>query len=239
MKVLSIGNSFSQDAQRYLSQLAKSDEADIYCVNLYVGGCPLSLHYENMINNAENYDFEICGRAAEQKISIAEAIKMEEWDIITLQQVSHESFNYNTYTPYIEKLAEYIRGSCPKAKLILHNTWGYENDSERLLSVGYNSFEKMSEDIEKAYKIAADSIKADGIIPSGRTMLNLFKNGLKPHRDTFHADLGYGRYAIALTWYGYLMGKDVMKNKFKDFDMLVTEKEIQIAKEAAKEALEV
>ena len=70
-------------------------------------------------------------------------------------------------------------------------------------------------------------------------MLNLFKKLLKPHRDTFHADLGYGRYSIALTWYGDLTGKDVMENKFRNFDIPVTEKEIQIAKEAAKEALEV
>ena len=239
MKILSIGNSFSQDAQRYLSQLAKADGVDIYCVNLYIGGCPLSAHYENMVNNAESYDFEICGRAAERKISIAEAVKMEEWDVVTLQQVSHESFNYNTYTPYIEKLAEYVRENCPKAKLVLHHTWGYEAGSERLSNVGYQSFEKMSEDIEKAYKTAADNIKADGIIPSGKTMLKLFKKWLKPHRDTFHADLGYGRYAIALTWYGYLTGNDVMRNKFRDFDIPVTEKEIQIAKEAVKEALEV
>ena len=51
MKVLSIGNSFSQDAQRYLHRLAKEDGTFIKCVNLYIGGCSLQTHYINMLEN--------------------------------------------------------------------------------------------------------------------------------------------------------------------------------------------
>ena len=36
MKVLSIGNSFSQDATRYLHQIAKNSGDDFKTVNLYV-----------------------------------------------------------------------------------------------------------------------------------------------------------------------------------------------------------
>jgi len=34
MNILSIGNSFSQDAQRYLHQIARADKTDLKCVNL-------------------------------------------------------------------------------------------------------------------------------------------------------------------------------------------------------------
>ena len=48
MKILSIGNSFSQDAQRYLHRLAKNEGVDMKTVNLYIGGCPLRSHYLNI-----------------------------------------------------------------------------------------------------------------------------------------------------------------------------------------------
>ncbi len=235
MKVLSIGNSFSQDAQRYLSRVSNGE---IYSVNLCIGGCTLRKHYENMLTGEALYDLQICGEDTDEKISLTDGIKLQEWDVITLQQASHESFDINTYTPYIEGLAELLRKECPKAKILIHRTWGYEEGSEKLASMSYNSFEDMNEDIKKAYNEASQFINADGIIPSGDTVLNLFKMGLKPHRDGFHIDLGYGRYALALTWYGYLTGKDIQENSFRDFDVFVTEGEIEAVKTAVKTALE-
>lgn len=41
MKLLSIGNSFSTDAQRWLRDLAAAEGHDLYCVNLYIPGCSL------------------------------------------------------------------------------------------------------------------------------------------------------------------------------------------------------
>ena len=38
MNVLSIGNSFSQDAQRYLHRIAKVDSFTLNTFNLYIGG---------------------------------------------------------------------------------------------------------------------------------------------------------------------------------------------------------
>ena len=50
MKVLAIGNSFSNDAMRYLHGIAKADGVDMKTVNLFIGGCPLSRHYANIHN---------------------------------------------------------------------------------------------------------------------------------------------------------------------------------------------
>ena len=52
MKVLAIGNSFSNDAMRYLHGIAKADGVDMKTVNLFIGGCPLSRHYANIHNDA-------------------------------------------------------------------------------------------------------------------------------------------------------------------------------------------
>ena len=61
MDILSIGNSFSQDAQRYLHQIAKADGVDIHSFNLYIGGCPLSKHYRNMLSEESVYTLEMNG----------------------------------------------------------------------------------------------------------------------------------------------------------------------------------
>ena len=57
MKVLSIGNSFSQDAQRYLHEIAKNDGVDLFSVNLFIGGCSLETHYNNIVENNANYSY--------------------------------------------------------------------------------------------------------------------------------------------------------------------------------------
>lgn len=44
LKILAIGNSFSEDATRYLHQLANAAGIDTKIVNLYIGGCPLERH---------------------------------------------------------------------------------------------------------------------------------------------------------------------------------------------------
>ena len=40
MRVLAIGNSFSQDATTYLHQTAAAQGVALDVLNLYIGGCP-------------------------------------------------------------------------------------------------------------------------------------------------------------------------------------------------------
>ena len=56
MKILAIGNSFSQDATRYLREIAKSNGDKIKVINLFIGGCPLYKHYLNILQNKESYN---------------------------------------------------------------------------------------------------------------------------------------------------------------------------------------
>lgn len=238
MKVLSIGNSFSQDAHRYLHKVAKADGVDLKCVNLYIGGCSLSRHFINMNNDAKAYSFEFNGESTGIMVTMKEAIQSDNWDYITLQQASPYSPYYDSYQPYLQELSKYVRYHAPKSKLLLHQTWAYEQGSERLESMQYENQEDMFRDLELAYAKAGKDINVDGIIPAGQCLQNLLANGIvKVHRDTFHADFGVGRYAIALTWYGYLTGNDVEGNSLTEFDQPVSEEEIKIAQKSAMQAL--
>lgn len=233
MNILSIGNSFSQDAQRYLHRIAAADGFELNTFNLYIGGCPLSLHYRNMLNEERSYTLEMNGQSTNFKVSLKEALLNRDWDVVTVQQVSSQAPYYETYQPYLDKLAEYIRLCVPKAKLAVHQTWAYEEGSDRLtLELGYSRQIDMFKDIEKAYKKAAKAINADFIINSGEAFQRLTESGIKkPHRDTFHASLGCGRYALGLLWYSVLSGNDVKNNTFRSFDEEISEDEIETVKQ--------
>ena len=238
MKILSIGNSFSEDAQRYLHRLAKKDGIYFKTVNLYIGGCSLRTHYLNALEDNEAYAFQFNGENTGLPTSIKKALVSDDWDVVTLQQASHYSAKYETYTPYIENLVEYVKKYCPHAKIYIHQTWAYENGSDRLINVGgYATAKDMFESIRNAYEQAAKLVKADGVIPSGEAMFNATQMGIeKIHRDTFHASLGAGRYLLALTWYKALTGKDILENDFEDFDVPVSNTERNIVIKAVNAA---
>ncbi len=232
MEILSIGNSFSCDAQRYLHRIARADKFNLNTFNLCIGGCSLSRHYRNMLSEDRAYSLEMNGVGTGFNVSLKDALLNRDWDVITLQQVSHQAPNYETYQPYLNKLVEYVRLHVPKAKIVMHQTWAYEQNSQRLnIELGYTDHADMFTDIEKAYENAAKDIKADFIIPSGELFEKLLSEGIeKVHRDTFHAKLGIGRYALGLLWYAKLTGKEVKNNTFSDFDEEISEREINIAK---------
>ena len=237
MNILSIGNSFSQDAQRYLHRIAKADGCTLKTFNLYIGGCPLSLHYRNMVSEERAYMLEMNGESTGFKVSLKDALLNRDWDVVTIQQVSSKSPYYETYQPYLDKIVEYVRLCVPKTKIAIHQTWAYEQDSHRLsVEMGYSNHIDMFQDIEASYKKAAEEINADLVIASGKVFQKLIESGIeKIHRDTFHASLGLGRYALGLLWYAVLSGNDVKNNTFCDFDEEISEKEIIIAKECVAE----
>ena len=238
MKILSIGNSFSQDAQRYLHRLAKHAGVELKTVNLYIGGCPLRTHYLNMLDDTVAYDFQFNGESTGLKVSIKQVLTSDNWDYVTFQQASGFSARFESYTPYLEALSEYVKKYCPHAKQLIHQTWAYETGSEKLANqLTFATDEEMFAAVEAAYNQAANTITADGIIPAGKAMITLAKIGIPVHRDTYHANLGYGRYLLALVWFKYLTGQDITENQFNDFDVPVTDEERKAAIDAVNAVL--
>ena len=232
MNVLTIGNSFSEDSTRYLHGIASADGVDIQVANMYIGGCTLERHYRNMLSEERAYELQYNGERTRFFVSIKEALLNRSWDVVTLQQASHLSFEQQTYTPYLEELANYVRRYSPKAKIYIHQTWAYEAGSDRLLNMArFETPEDMLMRIVQAYDKAAQAIGADGIIRSGELFANLLQNGIaRIHRDTFHASLGLGRYALGLLWYYTLCERDIVNNGFSDFDEPISEENINIVK---------
>ena len=232
MNVLAIGNSFSVDAMRYLYQIARAGGTRLKTTCLYYPGCSLDRHYRYMLSDERAYELQYNGYLTGFSLSMKEALLSREWDVITVQQASGRSFDADSYFPYITALCDYVRQCAPKAKLVIHQTWAYEQDSAKLTNVGYTDHKAMFADLQRAYQLACDKVGAVGIIPSGAMFQHLLANGFeKIHRDTYHATLGPGRYALGLLWYRMLTGNQVADNPFCDFDAPVTDEEMRIIKD--------
>lgn len=232
MQVLAIGNSFSTDATRYLHRLARAAGQDLTVVNLHIPGCPLSRHYRNMLSGERAYELQINGERSGFFVSLQEALLNRDWDVITLQQSSPNSTKYETYQPYLNELATYVRRCVPHAKVYIHETWPYEQDSERLnVLMGYQKYQDMYRDLHAAYEQAAKDISADGVIPCGTLFLSLMSQGIKVHRDTFHASYGLGRYALSLLWLRVLTHANVTDLTLPNLDEPADEAQLKAVRE--------
>ncbi len=215
LRILSIGNSFSQDAQKYLHRLCTAAGEETYCANLYIGGCTVNQHWQNAQSGEPLYDYEI-NSVCDRKISLPDALAAEDWDIVTFQQASHESGVLSTYV-HLTELADFVRERLPKAKFYIQQTWAYD-DHPWFQEIYLGDQRAMYECLTAAYDMAGRLIAAP-LIPVGRVIQTLRLNNpffaeRRITRDGFHLSLGYGRYAAALTWYGVLFGGDVTKVDF-------------------------
>ena len=220
ISVLSIGNSFSQDAHRYVHRIARAAGVELDMNNLYIGGCSLEQHFVNMEKNKRAYELERNGEPTGQTVSLRQVLRFRQWDVVTLQQVSHLAPNYDTYQPYLNELAGYVRGMQPHAKVVMHQTWAYEATCPRLKNeVGYDTPGEMTRAIEHAYAQAAADIHANGTIPSGALFQALLRSNITAlYRDGYHASLGLGRYALGLLWMEELTGRSAVGNTMDALD---------------------
>ena len=227
MKLLSIGNSFSQDAQEWLHQIAVANGVDLETTNLMIGGCSLETHWSHVVDKQAEYYLEQNGKSMDRMVTIDEGLALEKWDVITVQQASHYSGQPQTYVPYLTELVAYVREKCPNAKIYFHQTWAYELDSDHGGFASYNNDQgEMYRRICDCTAMAQRLIGAT-ILPSGPVVQYLrenapefdYKNGaLSLNRDGFHLSWEYGRYAAAATWYKVLTGKIPAVNAFPDWD---------------------
>ena len=244
LKVLAIGNSFSEDAiENYLYELADAVDKKIIIGNLYIGGAPIDLHVKNAIEDNENYSYRKTTadgtKTTTEKVSISQAMEDEEWSYISLQQVSQLSGKYDIIMEHLPHLWTYVTAHAdPDTKLIYHQTWAYQHDSD------HGGFANYDRDQKKMYKAIVDATKKidksrdfEFIVPAGTAIQNARSSSLGDTftRDGYHLELNYGRFTAACTWYQKLFDLDVRKNAYKPED--VSDKQATIAKEAAYKAV--
>ena len=244
MKILSIGNSFSQDAQRWLHDIAAADDFELDTYNLFIGGCSLETHWNNIENNASAYSFEGNNGVFIKNISIEDALNENLYDVITVQQASADCGRPQTYFPYIQKIVHFVREKQPNAQLYFHKTWSYDVDSNHGAFCNYNfdskeMYRRLCDAAETAAKVTnIEIIHSGDAIQKLRDTLPEFdmaNGGMSLCRDGFHLSLDYGRFTAAAVWYKTLFDRTVNVNGFvsanKDFNPQLLNKIIECINE--------
>lgn len=219
LRILAIGNSFSDDGMEDLPALLEDMGIEnVEVARLYIGGCSLERHVKCYNTQEAAYEFYHSKAGENHWVKSAElvpmqhALEMGEWDIITLQQVSGLSGKYESYVPHLDRLIAIVSKAQPQAELVWHMTWSYAKEST------HGDFPKYDRDQQKMYDAITDCVHRmlkeydcfEKIIPSGTAIQSLrlseINNSPKDFtRDGYHMDLGAGRYALACTWYETLI----------------------------------
>ncbi len=244
VKILAIGNSFSEDAiENYLYDLAISTDKKTIIANLYIGGAPLSLHLKNANEDANKYRYRKTGldgkKNTTQDVSISQALKDEHWDYISFQQASPLSGKYDVVMESLPGLVHYVRETVnPEAQFVYHQTWAYQHDSTHKGFANYNRDQiTMYNAIVDVSKKVSKLGDFKYIIPAGTAIQNARTSSMGDTftRDGYHLQLDYGRFTAACTWYEKIFSEDVRKNPYRPEK--VTELQAKIAKEAAHAAV--
>ena len=216
VRVLAIGNSFSQDAvEQYLWELANEAGIKMVIGNAYRGGQGFQSHWIDVTeaNNTFEYRKVVDGRRSNRpRTALADIIKDEPWQYITFQQVSQESGLTATFEPYLTYLIEYTQGlqTNPNAAFGYHQTWAYSHDSTHGGFANYgNRQDVMYDSICQAVQYALQTHpEFKFVVPSGTAIQNARTTylGDNMNRDGYHLDLKMGRYTAACAWFETITG---------------------------------
>ena len=141
VKVLMIGNSFTESVMREAPALAKAEGFSLDIAQCGIGGCPLDRHWAN-VEKAGDADFKPYGVSTSfssdpagglpRKANVTDILVAKKWDIVTIQQASGKSAFYDTYEPYAGNLIGKIRELAPQAEIVVQETWSYTPYDNRL-----------------------------------------------------------------------------------------------------------
>ena len=240
IKILAIGNSFSEDAiESYLYGLANARSHKIVIGNMFIGGASLSLHLQNVANNANSYSYRKINqqglKSTMANVSIEKAVLDEDWDYISFQQSSPNSGLFNTFTPLVA-LYNYVKTKAknPQVKYILHQTWAYQKNSTHSGFANYDKDQdKMYSAIVASYQQAKTLIPIDRIVPSGTAIQNGRTSVVGDNfcRDGYHLDFNIGRYTASCAWFEAIFNESVLGNTYKP--SALSTYEVEIAQNAA------
>lgn len=235
LKILSIGNSFSVDAQEYLYYILEDlGVEEIKLGNLYVGGCTLDMHLVYADRNVAAYTYYTNTDGTWQETenySIEQAVTSENWDYITFQQASGSSGITSTYDD-LDALIDIVKPLCPDAKLVWHMTWAYQQDSSHKEFVKYDSNQ------ETMYKAIVSAVNEkietndniDFVIPVGTAIQNARTSYIGDNltADGHHLSLDLGRYIAGLTFAHALTGLSIDDVEFQPETVTESQKKVAI-----------
>ncbi len=241
VRILAIGNSFSEDAtEYYLHKICASEGMKVEICNLYVAACTIDMHLSNLRTDAKAYRYrkiDVKGKMTERTgVKLKDALRDGEWDYITFQQGSALSGLPDSYSNLSDLLISVREIVGPKPAFAWHMTWAYAGNSKHSGFAAYNnnqlqmfhSIEKTTRLILRQYPELKILIPCGTAIQDARTAI-LAGDDLT--RDGYHLNEGIGRFIASCTWYAAIFRRIIYPDVWRPKG--ITEDEMEIALDAA------
>lgn len=241
LKILFIGNSFSDDTIQWMYEIAEDLGIDVVIENMYIGGCTIEKHYENICYDLRAYEWvhrKSYTWLRSPNIALAPIISMQDWDFISFQQASGSSGIESTYSKLpslIKEVKKHLMDD-KHTQFVWNMTWAYQGDST------HDEFYKYNNDQMTMYNAICSTVKEKvlpindikTIIPNGTAIQNARTSfvGDNLTRDGYHLSEDLGRYIAGLTAIKALTGADIDKCLYSEVD----ESKTLVAKESANNA---
>ena len=248
-KVLTIGNSFAQNASTYATEIAYANGEELTFGYLMFPSCTIDMHYEAAVTDRhifrfkvttpdnmqgtllkdypadQNFDQDLPDTAA----SIKEALEYTDWDIIVFQQESASARDIGTFGN-LGNLIEYVRGICPDADLMFHEVWRWGEWGEDQFDLIKSNSETVAaqyglEIIPSglAFEYARDALGSDTIVNEN--------DGHYQHANT------YGMYIAGCAYVGAIFDIEVSPNTFANHPYVNDNGKVTLLTKAANDAV--
>ena len=201
LKVLFVGNSFSQNAVSQLDQIAKSAGAEETLIaNLHQSAHPVSGYVKNITSKENQYQYTERGTLADtthntSACNLDYGLTAQDWDVIVIQPYCWQSYSatdgpdgeqFKSASNYadIATLANYAKATTtnPKAKLAFYQIWSrpfdylkFNNASDHVWNGGYIdglSSQYVWQQIVRAYDYSEGTSPFDYYVPVGTAIEN-------------------------------------------------------------------
>lgn len=206
LRVLAIGNSYTQDNTIYIEKILKAVGVpeDSYCIYIAIASGASLAYWEQRYKQEAIDSLWRVGGALSIPVTkgTLHDLLQQDWDVIVMQQYSGGASDYNSYQPYLTTLATAARQLCTNKNMLL--AWNLVHS----YATGYSKKISNSELRWMCNALAASEVmECDGfdiLIPTGTAIQNARNTTLNTSheltRDGTHLAYGVGCYIAACTW---------------------------------------
>ena len=216
IKILGLGNSYSNDTFWMLKDIAESAGYKVTVGISHLSGGTLEQVYDAINGNGTvtTYNkFTANGLNARTNFNAKDIITDEDWDYIFIQQASTSAMDYATYQPALGNLVSYLKANATNSsvKLGINMPW-VRPISNATIGTAEKQLQ-VNAAIVDACQQAMFNESLDIFIPTGIAIMNGRSNDYLAQvsdeltRDGSHLDEGIGRYLAALTAFNAIFGE--------------------------------
>ena len=237
-RVLTIGNSFAENASIYASEIANANNEQMMFGYLKYPSCTLQRHLYDAENDVAEFKFRVTAPngtgttvadGSSTFYSIKQALFYTHWDVIVFQQESSSARTYSTYS-YLVDLIDYVKEYYPEARLMFHQVWRWgewESDQWDLIKAASE---------KAAYENGLEIIPSGLAFENARTAMDSV-NFLNEDDGHYQHANRYGQYIEGCCYTAAIFGIEISSTTFASHPYVNDTGDVALLTAAANDAI--